>query len=134
MTSQPTLDDLADDLCRWCKSPLPDTRRLGTVFCGRKCGNAYFNSLETQARREARSALTCQECGTTFAGSMQGQRFCTKACGRMWVRKHTWGYRNCRICDERFLASHPKQFMCVPPTRFMECVDRLKARIRCEAG
>lgn len=127
------LDDLPDDVCEWCKTPLPDTRRAGQIYCNKRCAQKHLDYLEKRARLEARTGLVCRECGRTFTGARQGQKFCSKACARMAMRKRTWGYRTCRICESRFLPNHKDQRICVPPMRYMECVDRLKARLRCEA-
>ena len=120
------LDDLADDLCLWCKEPLPDTRRLGQSYCSKRCYQLHYDAIDKQARAEARSGLTCQECGGTFDGARVGQMFCSKACTRLAMRKRTWGYRTCRVCDSRFLPNHKDQVQC--STDIMECVERLKER------
>jgi hypothetical protein len=86
--------------------------------------------LDAEARREARSGRTCQECaGPIGDAKPAGTIYCGKPCARMAMRKATWGYRNCRICDRRFLPTGKAQFMCVEPHRFMECVERLRARL-----
>jgi hypothetical protein len=123
------LEDLPDDKCLWCKAPLDDTRRLGQSFCSRSCYRKHYDAIDQQRRAEARSGLICRECGITFAGARADQLYCSKACSRMAMRKTTWGYRTCRICDRTFLPNHKGQFMCVEPYRYMECVERLRARL-----
>lgn len=126
------LDDLRDDRCLWCKAPLLDTRRLGQTFCSKRCYQKHYDALDREARAAARSGLTCRECGGTFNGARANQLYCSKACARMAMRKSTWGYRTCRVCDSRFLPNRKDQAQC--STDIMECVDRLKGRIRCEAA
>lgn len=124
------LDELSDDRCLWCETPLPDTRRLGQAFCSKRCYQKHYDALDKQARIDARTGLSCRECGQTFTGARADQLYCSKACTRMAMRKSTWGYRTCEICDREFLPTGKAQRFCVEPFRFMECVDRLKARAR----
>lgn len=125
------LDDLPDDLCLWCERSLPDTRRLGQIYCSKACAQKHNDALDREARLETRTGLTCQECGGSFNGARTGQMFCSKACARVSMRKRTWGYRRCDVCETRFLPNHKRQVRC--QRDIMECVRRLKERIRCEA-
>lgn len=78
--------------CEWCGKPLPRIRHWRTAFCDKKCGNAYFNKLEAEARAEARAGKTCEVCGATYDASKPYQMYCSKRCqrrSRTLRQKHT---------------------------------------------
>lgn len=67
--------------CEWCGAALPEVRHWRTLFCGKKCSNAYFADLEKTARAEARAALKCEQCGQPIKNApRQDRRFCGSAC------------------------------------------------------
>lgn len=123
------LEDLDDDHCPQCGAPLPDTRRAGQIYCNKRCAQKHFDALDKQARAEARRGRSCSECGTMIDSRKPvGTLYCGKACARLAMRKRTWGYRTCRICESRFLPNHKDQVQC--STDIMECVEHLKRRVR----
>ncbi|WP_375160355.1 hypothetical protein [Bradyrhizobium sp. RDT46] len=79
MTDYKTEQDPAD--CLWCTAPLPTVRHWRTLFCGKACGNRYFNKLTADARLEARAKLTCVACGEPMSDAKrQDQKYCGKPC------------------------------------------------------
>lgn len=75
--------DQDEGWCGWCSESLPVYRHWRTRFCNKTCGNAYFNSLVVDARREVRSKLKCLRCGDPIPNATRGdQKYCSRRCER----------------------------------------------------
>ena len=80
--------------CPVCQSPIPVSRRVGTLFCSDKCGNTYshrgdpFYYLVFQPR-------TCKDCGMGFETLFPTQERCG-ACQHTAVRNHHTHSRRCK--------------------------------------
>jgi hypothetical protein len=69
--------------CLWCGEPLPTIRHWRTLFCGRKCSNAYFNNLTAEARAEERADLKCVVCGEALHAKRKDVLYCSRKCARV---------------------------------------------------
>lgn len=88
-------DDQEEGWCAWCGETLPLFRHWRTKFCGKQCGNAYFNSLVAEARAAARADLTCRGCGQSLQSAKRRDvRYCSEEC-----RKRS-DQRSAFICNE----------------------------------
>ena len=129
------LEDLPgdDDQCLWCESPLPEPRRITKQYCSKRCYQLHYDDLDKRARAAARSGRSCKVCsGPIDDRKPAGTMYCSKACARVAMRRNTWGVRRCRVCEAEFLPNHKNQVQC--STDIMDCVDRLKERLRCEVA
>ncbi|MGB3831219.1 MAG: hypothetical protein WA975_05065 [Mesorhizobium sp.] len=88
--------DQEEGWCAWCGETLPMYRHWRTTFCNKRCNNAYFNSLITDARAENRAKLVCVTCGEPIQYAKRADaKYCSRA--------------HCRIAR---CASRTSAFMC----------------------
>jgi hypothetical protein len=87
-----TLDDLAEDRCRFCRAPLPWPRRADMVYCrGGRCCQRHGDALLAEARRVARAGKRCAECSRAFEARSAKAVYCSKLCGLRASRRRAAG-------------------------------------------
>lgn len=106
------------------------------MYCTARCQSLHYQREKKAAEPDRESILkarVCGACGKPIDPTRKlGVQFCDRACYVLSWRKRQ-GFRTCIVCEEAFLPTRTRTEMCVPKHRFMECVERLKARFRCEA-
>jgi hypothetical protein len=111
--------------CAQCGGPISLSKRGDSKFCSYSCG--------TKAMRPdvvRRYPLTCEHCGSGFAGHFAAQRFCCVACSGAAVRARRQakvGPTICQHCSTAFHGSYATQRFCSVACANALRVERAKA-------
>ena len=67
--------------CEECGAEIPPMAHPRRMFCSKRCNNAHFNRLASEALAEARKGRTCPECGGPVADHKKADAvFCGLPC------------------------------------------------------
>ena len=123
-----------DRVCVGCGKIVDPRRNKSAKYCSTICLTRTKNAAVRAARIAVRPLRTCGECGASLPDHMRtGTNYCGIACYRKARSRHKYGDRTCAVCGDVFVPTRERPDMCVPKRRFMECVERLKAKFLCEA-
>lgn len=82
-------------ICKNCRMKFPHGR-LSSIFCGRRCRNAWHNRLRVKTIKYE-SAKVCDCCNGLFKEIRKWQRFCSVICRNKW---HVENVRNRRSLED----------------------------------
>lgn len=112
-----------DRRCKYCDGKIPEGRQ--SEFCHTECGKLFRKGYKSVRPRGSASSV-CARCGLEFLHTHAKQKFCTKQCYRLAIRK----VRLCSICGIEVLKHGSAKQIASATQCSPECRAKHKAALK----